>query len=148
MTHTKKWQAWLASDVLVKVEAGEWAMNSAARKEFDEMQWKPVSGAARNVAGMEHATRSVAGAAAAAANGNVKGEGCGCSWNCENFFVSDYGEKLVRQYTAAAADATGTSGAGQGGKGVEAMQTSVLTAPSYKGCCSACRSAKVPKPDT
>lgn len=135
-------------------------MNSAARKEFDQI---PLSygmpGGDGNSASFSsysaslsreggHAAR-VAGAAAAAASANLEDETCGCSWNCENFFVSDYGEKLVRRYTAAAADSAGMAGAeernAREGKVVEAMQTSVVSAPSYKGCCGACRSAKVPK---
>ena len=135
-------------------------MNSAARKEFDQIQlsYAMLGGASDSASSSSYSVSrslggghaaSVAGAAAAAATANVEGEGCGCSWNCVSFFVSDYGEKLVRQYTAVAADAVGTAGPGEGkargGKGVEAMQTSVVSAPSYKGCCSACRSAKVPK---
>ncbi len=118
-------------------------MNSASKVEYDQIQIPAAVARAVNKGASDGAFSSASGAdasvsGAAAANGGAPA--CGCSWNCENFFVSDYGEKMLRQH---APGAGGDKTQGGGGKGAEAIQTSVVTAPSYAGCCRACRSAKV-----
>ena len=75
----------------------------------------------------------MAAAAAAAAALNRGGQtGCGCSWNCENFFVSDYGERLLHEYASPNPGKRGS------------MLAAETRAETYSACCEACRSERVP----
>jgi len=117
-------------------------MNSASKVEYDKIQVPAaVTGGTSDGASSSSSASGAYASVSGAAADNGGAPTCGCSWNCEIFFVSDYGEKLLRQHAPGAVESKAQGG---GGKGAEAMQTSVVTAPSYSGCCRACRSAKVP----
>jgi hypothetical protein len=72
--------------------------------------------------------------------------GCGCSWNCDEFFVSEVRERLLEVYGWLGDSGVDGVGVGQGGVGEVKgaggtnITTEVSTAGSLGACCRLCRS--------
>ena len=120
----------LASDVLHRVAASTWPLTGplpGGEGRGREENWM----GGERTKDKEPRDRAAAAAAEAATAGSASG--CGCSWNCDSFFASDYGERLLLERAHAAANT---------GKHTHTTDSiSVRSAPSYKACCQHCLSS-------
>ena len=135
--------AFMATDVLQQVAFKTWPVSGELLYGSDaskKREHASIDSSSVGAGGLDW--HSAASAAAAAATSGRGKSACGCSWNCDTFFVSDYGERLVRDYGGRG----NASVAGSGEQGVmgEMVTTELQAVVSYKACCAACRAAKVP----